>query len=186
VPHDFSQSLNVALQQKLPWLAQERQAGIHPLKLVHGAAAAPEALLSARTRLLLRLPRGRVEAAAALAGCQLALAGHAVELGAPHVRELLPHATLYAYSVAAQGEDEVAFIQAMEAELKAMGIRGRIVCGKRGSRSLDGRTLTTFSLMLHALSPTDSLHVQELGLGDYRLLGCGIFVPHKSAAAVGD
>jgi hypothetical protein len=38
--------------------------------------------------------------------------------------------------------------------------------------------------MLHALSPEQSLRLQQHGLGPQRLLGCGIFVPHKSAAAV--
>jgi hypothetical protein len=42
-----------------------------------------------------------------------------------------------------------------------------------------------FSLMLHGLSVADSLRVQRAGIGPHRLLGCGIFVPHRSAAAVG-
>jgi CRISPR-associated protein Cas6 len=42
-----------------------------------------------------------------------------------------------------------------------------------------------FSLMLHALAPEDSLRMQAAGLGTARHLGCGIFVPHKSAGAVG-
>lgn len=182
VPRDYMPALRAALQQALPWLAQEARAGIHPLKLVHGGAG----LLSPRTRLLLRLPRERVAEAAALAGRTLSVDGHAVELGAPHARELLPHATLYAYAVAAAGEDEVAFMRGIEGELQALGVRTQTVCGKRGARPLDGAMLTTFSLMLHALSPADSLRVQEEGLGPHRLLGCGVFVPHKSAAAVGE
>lgn len=186
VPRDFAQPLHAALQQALPWLAQEARAGIHPLKLVQGSTAGPVGLLSARTRLLLRLPRERVPAAGALAGRTLSVAGHAVELGEPHERELLPHATLYAYAVAAAEEDEVTFMRTMAAELQALGVRTQTVCGKRGSRPHEGRSLTTFSLMLHALSAADSLRVQEEGLGPYRLLGCGVFVPHKSAAAVGE
>lgn len=182
VPPDSAQPLHAALQQVLPWLAGEARAGIHPLKLVHGGGG----LLSPRTRLLLRLPRERVAEAGALAGRTLDVGGHAVALGEPHERELLPHATLYAYAVAAGGEDEVAFMQAMEGELQALGVRTQTVCGKRGGRPLDGGTLTTYSLMLHALSAADSLRVQEQGLGPHRLLGCGVFVPHKSAAAVGE
>ena len=45
--------------------------------------------------------------------------------------------------------------------------------------------MTTFSMMLHALVPEQSLRLQQHGLGPHRLLGCGLFVPHKSAAAVG-
>ncbi len=186
VPRDCMQALHAALQRELPWLAQEARAGIHPLKLVQGSSAGPVSLLSQRTRLLLRLPRARVADASALAGRTLSLGGHTVQLGAPHERELLAHATLYAYAVAAASEDEVAFMQGVTGELQALGVRTHTVCGKRGGRPHEGRTLTTFSLMLHALSQADSLRVQEQGLGPHRLLGCGVFVPHKSAAAVGE
>ena len=186
VPRDYTQALHAALQQELPWLAQEARAGIHPLKLVQGSSLGPVSLLSQRTRLLLRLPRERVADAGALAGRTLSVGGHAVQLGEPHERELLPHATLYAYAVAAAGEDEVAFMQGVAGELQALGVRTHTVCGKRGGRLYEDHTLTTFSLMLHALSRADSLRVQEQGLGPHRLLGCGVFVPHKSAAAVGD
>ena len=75
--------------------------------------------------------------------------------------------------------------QAMETELAALAIAGERVCGKRQSLWVDGLEMTTFSMMLHALVPEQSLRLQEQGLGPYRLLGCGLFVPHKSAAAVG-
>lgn len=185
VPRDYMQALHAALRQELPWLAQESGAGIHPLKLVQGGGG-PVSLLSQRTRLLLRLPRARVADARRLAGRTLLLGQHLVQLGEPHERELLAHATLYAYAVAAAGEDEVAFMQAVAGELQALGVRTHTVCGKRGGRPHEGQTLTTFSLMLNALSRADSLRVQEQGLGPHRQLGCGVFVPHKSAAAVGE
>lgn len=184
LPREHAQALQQALQQALPWLPGEPLAGIHPLKLVSGGEN--QALLAQRTRLLLRLPRARVTAAQTLAGRTIEVGGCSVQLGAPHVRELLPHATLYASAVAAPGADEVAFMQAVAGELQALAVRTQTVCGKRHSRQWQGQTLTTFSLLLHALSLADSLRLQELGLGPHRLLGCGIFVPHKSAAAVGD
>jgi hypothetical protein len=39
--------------------------------------------------------------------------------------------------------------------------------------------------MLHGLATAASLRVLEAGVGRHRRLGCGLFVPHKSAAAVG-
>jgi CRISPR-associated protein Cas6 len=183
LPRDHAQALQQALLQALPWLLEEPQAGVHPVKLVSGSEG--QALLSQRTRLLLRLPRERVAAAQALAGRMIEVGGSTLQLGTPHVRELLPHATLYAHAVAAPGADEGAFMQAVAGELQFLAVRTQTVCGKRHSRQLQGQTLTTFSLMLHALSQPDSLRLQETGLGPHRLLGCGIFVPHKSAAAVG-
>ena len=121
----------------------------------------------------------------ALVGVRLDVAGHALCLGAVHLRALQPLATLYAYRIAASSADESAFMQAMEAELAALAIAGQRVCGKRQSMRVDGREMTTFSMMLHGLAPEQSLRLQQHGLGPHRLLGCGLFVPHKSAAAVG-
>jgi hypothetical protein len=39
--------------------------------------------------------------------------------------------------------------------------------------------------MLSGLNAAQSLRVLRQGVGPHRLLGCGLFVPHKSAAAVG-
>lgn len=184
LPRDHALLLQQALQQALPWLAEDRLAGIHPVKVVCGTEE--QALLSQRTRLLLRLPRQRVEAATELAGRTLALAGCAVRMGVPHLRELLPHATLYSHAIAAPGDDEAFFMQTVAEELQTLAIRSHCVCGKRHGRQVQGQRITTFSLMLHGLSRSDSLRLQEYGLGPHRLLGCGIFVPHKSAAAVGE
>lgn len=184
LPRDSAPALLAALQREMPWLDQEPLAGIHPLKLVPGTDA--EALLSHRTRLLLRLPRERTGAAAELAGRSLQMGEQIATLGLPHLRELLPHRTLYAYAVAAQADDEIAFMQAMNDELQTLQVRSQVICGKRQQRDWPGGALTTFSLMLHGLTQADSLRLQENGLGLHRLLGCGIFVPHKSAAAVGE
>ena len=41
-----------------------------------------------------------------------------------------------------------------------------------------------FSVLLHGVGPELSLRLQERGLGELRLQGCGIMVPYKSIAAV--
>ena len=183
LPRDHAQALLDALAGPLPWLQEDVGAGIHPLKLVSGPESL--ALLSQRTRLILRVHANRLDALTALAGVQLDVSGHALRLGAVHLRTLQPLATLYAYRVAASSADESAFMQAMEAELADLVIAGERVCGKRQSMRVDGLEMTTFSMMLHGLAPVQSLRLQQHGLGPHRLLGCGLFVPHKSAAAVG-
>ncbi len=183
LPRDHSQALQHALADHLPWLRSDVGAGIHPLKLVSGPESL--ALLSQRTRLILRVNANRLAELKALVGVQLDVAGHALRLGAVHLRALQPLATLYAYRIAASSADESAFMQAIEAELAALSIAGERVCGKRQSMRVDGLEMTTFSMMLHGLVPEQSLRLQQHGLGPHRLLGCGLFVPHKSAAAVG-
>ena len=183
LPRDHAQALLSALAEQLPWLRSDAAAGILPLKLVSGPESL--ALLSQRTRLILRVNANRLDELKALCGVQLDVAGHALRVGAVHLRMLQPLATLYAYRVAASSGDESEFMQTMESELAALSIAGERVCGKRQSMRVDGREMTTFSMMLHALAPEQSLRLQQHGLGPHRLLGCGLFVPHKSAAAVG-
>ena len=99
LPRDHAQALADALQAQLPWLRGHPTAGIHGIKLVPGTEA--EGWLSRRARLLLRVPRSHVPALAPLAGCTLGLAEPICALATPRPHELVPHATLYAYFVAA-------------------------------------------------------------------------------------
>ena len=182
LPRDYAQGLSRSLGEHLPWLADDGAAGIHPLKLVHGLQA--QALLSPRTRLLLRVPMRRWPELQTLSGAHLSVMGCSLTLGPPQIRPLLPHATLYAYKVAANSADELAFMSGMQHELALLEIALAPVCGKHQQFSVTGGLLNTFSLMLHGLQPEQSLRLQQRGLGPQRLLGCGIFVPHKSAAPV--
>lgn len=178
---DHAQELMQVLCQRLPWLVTEAQAGIHPIKLVPGSD--PVALLSRRSVLMLRVAIERVPELSFLAGHDLMVADQRLRLGTPHRRELQAHATLYAYKVAADSADEVVFMAQAARELAELGIAGERVCGLHQKLLLTHGVMHAFSLMLHALPPDQSLRVQQTGIGPHRLLGCGLFVPHKSAAA---
>lgn len=182
LPRDHAQVLQQALIARLPWLSKDTVTGIHSLKLVPGNDAT--GLLSRRTRLLLRVDAQRGEELKALMGFDLSVAGHSLRVGVAHWRELSSHGTLYAYKVIAQSADEVEFMATIATELTQLGIKGEQVCGKRQEMNVSGKAHSVFSLMLHQLLPEHSLRLQQQGLGAHRQLGCGIFVPHKSAAAV--
>jgi CRISPR-associated protein Cas6 len=182
LPRDHRQALADALERLLPWLAGHPEAGVHRINVVAGIGS--PALLSQRSRLALRVRREHVGALAALEGALLEVGGHALRLGRPALRELVPHGTLYAHLVTTSDEDELAFQAAIDRELDALDVRGRQICGRRQLVCHDGAELTGFSLMLDGLSPADSMQVLEAGLGRHRRLGCGVFVPHKSAAAL--
>jgi CRISPR-associated protein Cas6 len=182
LPRDHAQALKDALCRAWPWLEAEPLAGVQAIKLVPGLE--PQAMLSGRAKLLLRLSRERANALLKGTAIDLQVAGQALHLGMPHVRELVPHTTLYAYHVAARDSDEVGFMAEVTRALTGLGVGGERVCGKRQQMALASGRVTTFSLMLHGLAPEPSLHLQQHGIGPHRLLGCGIFIPHKSAAAV--
>lgn len=183
LPRDHRRALAEALERRLPWLAEPGQAGVHRVNSVAGIGAT--ALLSLRARLALRVRRERVRDLAPLQGAVLDVGGFKLQVGEVAViRELLPHTTLYAHLVTTADDDELAFLDSIEHELEALGVPCRRICGRRQVIDNDGVPVTGYSLMLDGLSPAGSLRVLESGLGRHRRLGCGLFVPHKSAAAV--
>lgn len=189
LPVDHAYALSQAIQGALPWFAEEPRAGLH---LIHGAGSgggwlrpeAPDALLqvSRRTRLALRLPRSRLDDAAALIGRTLQVAGSPLRVDGLFERPLSRITTLFSRGVVfpAAG-DEPEFLAATERELGALGIRpGNMLCGRTTTITTPGRTHHARSLMLAGLAPEHSLALQQRGLGAERKLGCGLFIPHKS------
>lgn len=181
LPRDYRCALADAIERSLPWLAGLPGAGMHRLNF--SAGDGPDLLLSRRTLLRLRVPRERAGDAAALAGSDLLVGSRRLHVDSPRERELLPHGTLYAHIVAAEDSDEGAFLNAMQAELALLDVACRPICGRR--QIWEGGLVQGFSLMLDGLTIEDSLRVLESGLGAQRRLGCGMFVAHRSAAAVG-
>jgi CRISPR-associated protein Cas6 len=182
LPRDHRQALADELERVLPELANLPGLGVHRINVVAGNDGS--VLLSQRARLALRVRRDQACALAPLEGATLDVGGHALRLGHAVPRELLPHGTLYSHLVTTSDDDEIDFVAAVDRELAAMGVRARAICGRRQVVTHDGLALTGFSLMLDGLSPTDSMQVLEAGLGHHRRLGCGVFVPHRSAAAL--
>ena len=182
LPRDHRRALAAAIEGALPcWPALE-QAGVHRLNV--SAGGGPQALLSNRTRLTLRVPRERASEALALEGAELQVGAASLQVGAPQARELRPYSTLYAHLVAAEeGAEEAEFLDGVAAELSSLGVAGRPICGRL--QVVEAGTLRGYSLMLDGLTPAGALRILEAGVGRHRRWGCGIFVPHKSAVAVG-
>ena len=77
LPRDHRALLAAALAERLPWLGVTQGSGVHRLNVVAGGG--DQVLLSARTRLLLRVPREQAaEAVAALSGAVLRIGDAAV------------------------------------------------------------------------------------------------------------
>ena len=194
IPLDHAHSLSSALLQALPWLADEETAGVH---LIHGAASGngwfrPEdtenALLhlSRRTRMRLRVPKNRLQDAQALSGQTLDIEGHPLEIGKSDVSMLSSLPTLFSRYVVTGAEfDEMQFLEDVARELKAMDIPCRKMLGgiTHTMNFPDGQVFTR-SLMVADLEPEQSVRLQQIGLGEGRTIGCGLFLPHKGITAV--
>lgn len=182
IPADHGWQLYRLLAAHLDWLATEPEAAVHPIR--GSRAVAGVIHLGPRARLMLRLPRTRAEQAFALSGARFDL-GNGVEVGDARLRPLFPHGTLYSQFITTGSPDETGFHQDVTMELQGAGIGCKVVCGRIRRMQAQDTEIVGYSLMLHELSPDDSLRMQATGLGKERKFGCGIFIPHKSAAAVG-
>jgi CRISPR-associated protein Cas6 len=184
IPADHGWPLFRLLAERLAWLETDAIAGVHPIRGARSGSGAAELYVGGRGRLMLRLPRERTHESFALTGTRLGL-GEGIEVGPAQLRTLFAHGTLYSHFVAAGTADEAAFHHAVNADLQQAGIRCKVVLGRMRRAAGAGAEIVGFSVMLHELSPEQSLAMQQTGLGAGRKLGCGIFVPHRSAAAVG-
>jgi CRISPR-associated protein Cas6 len=192
LPVDHAWALSQALQAALPWFMEEPHAGLHT---VHGAASGagwnrPEGgdavlQISRRTRLVLRLPAGRLRDAAVLSGRTLDVSGHPMRVGGLTTRPLVRIASLFSRGVLFEGAaEETAFAAAAAGALRALGIEaGTLLCGRETTLATPRGALATRSLMVTVATPAQSLALQRHGLGEGRKLGCGVFIPHKD---VGD
>ena len=194
LPVDHACALRSAVVKALPWLEEEPGAGIHS---IHGAASGNgwerpgrgtgEMLsLSRRTRLVLRVPVRRGEATSVLCERRLDIDGCEVVTGARQPRPLRPAGTVFArYVVDEEDGDEERFVERVASALEALSVSARkLLCGRSHRIVSAERVLTARSLMVADLGPEESLAIQSSGIGPGRLLGCGLFVPHKDIGPV--
>lgn len=171
------------------WLAATDTVAIAPVRgRVDGNGGL---ILTDESELLMRLAAADLPRVLRLVGGSLAAKGHALEVGQPQIR--LPRATetLIAGLVVFDNVEDTlrerdavrtrstpsAFAAAIRESLAALEISGEAVIGASGHLQVPDRGLPGFAVQLHGLSPEDSLHLQEAGLGDHRKLGCGLFLP---------
>ncbi len=180
LPASYPFALWDELLRCAPQLANSDSVGIIPLRTV---PSDENRLLPRRAKLAIRLPQAQAGIARDLTGSELDIAGNTLRLGACQLRAIQPHSTLHAQLVIGT-DDEVVFLKKIQADLDAMNIRGRLICGKRQTLSDGSHTLTGYSLVIYDLAPSASVHLQSAGLGDGRRYGCGIFIPYKTISGL--
>ena len=142
--------------------------------------------LSQRARLVIRVPRELGDEVTRISNRRLSLGRQQVEVGDSAIRPLSSLGTLYARAISCDREQpEGDFLQQVAAELQATGIEvSRMLCGRCGEIRIGRDRLFTRALLVADLKPGESVRLQQQGVGGDRLLGCGLFVPHKEIDAV--
>lgn len=194
LPLEHMQALSTSLYAVLPWLEEDKFAGVHP---INGAESGngwersndPDELiyLSRRQKMTLRLPKEHLASAEALTGSTINVAGYDIEIGKSTIKKLSDLPTTFCRSIMIDEpmvEDD--FLQWAYDELKTLDITVRkMMAGKeRIIKLANNNERVTRSLMVAELDKEESVRLQQHGLGEGRKLGCGIFMPQKDIKAV--
>ncbi len=186
--NDHIWELSQAITEILPWFADHPNTGIHQ---IHGAESMngwnrpeePDALihLSHRSKMTIRVPGDSVEKALELEGKELTIAGNSLNIKKATVKLLSFYEVQFSRYVMTDADmDDEEFLQKAVAELKKLNIPPRkLLSGKTQSFITPDKEITTRSLLVADLEPMEAIRLQETGIGEGRLLGCGLFVPHK-------
>ena len=196
LPVDHANSLANQLIQQAPWLTECVGAGIHPIHVAGtqngwqrpDAESGEPLILSKRTRLRIRVPLTQVDTLiSSLSGKRLKIDGMPLEITTGRPAGLQTSTTLFArytiYTTKPQNED--AFLQCVIEDCKSIGFQPtKLLCGKSSYLSTTAGILEAKSLLIADVPNEYSIPLLEMGLGDYRLMGCGVLIPHKDTGAV--
>lgn len=190
---DHTIGLHEAITGALPWFNDEPLAGLH---LIHVAGSQngwmrpeePDELihLSHRTRLTLRIPIHRINDARTLTGHILDIAGNSMTIGDSTEKPIMRTDILLSRHVLMKNDhDENEFLHSVAEELGQLSIQfKRLLPGKQLNLRSPQGDIRIRSLMVADINASDSLTLQERGLGDGRQFGCGLFIHHKGIKSV--
>lgn len=190
IPLDNAYALSNAIEDVLPWVADDKHIGIHH---IFGAESGngwlrPEnteneiLFLSRRQKLTIRVALERLPEIQALTGQTLKIDDHELTVGKSTIRKLSDMNIVFARNVVV-GESSISedeFMRACVSQLKDLGISvKKMMCGRERSIQLPDKQLITRGLMIADLEKKDSVKIQEYGIGVGRKWGCGLFLPQK-------
>lgn len=186
LPTDHAYALYGALSQIVPDFHDEtRSVRFAPIT----GRAAPDGRLQITeySCLRVRLADDAVRCVLPLAGKRLAVGDALVRLGVPRLQSLVAAPSLIARLVTFKNADTPErFLATAQVKLADLGVNGKLqlpvhVQGERVGTPVRrvvrvrGVTIPGYSLIVAELSSSDSLLLQESGLGGRTRLGCGFF-----------
>ncbi len=190
LPIDHAWALSQAIIQELPWMREEKFAGIHQIHVAESGNGweRPENVTdetlrpSHRTKLVLRIPKARLKDAETLVGKTISISGYPLTIKKPRKKVLVNSSVIFSrYVLSDKNEDENTFLMRMAAEVES--ITGekvkKMMCGKSYTIKTPEGDLLARHLMIAEQTNDASIKLQQYGLGGGRVMGCGLFLPHK-------
>lgn len=190
LPIDHAWALSQAICRELPWFENEKFAGIHQIHVAESGNGwerpdnCDEQTLrpSHRTKLILRIPKERLNDTEVLIGKTISINGYPLTIKKPRKKPLVHASVVFSRNVlSSKDEDENNFLSRMADEVGS--ITGekvkKMMCGKTYSLRTPDEILLTRHLMIAEQTSDASIKLQQYGLGEGRVMGCGLFLPHK-------
>jgi len=206
LPIDHASALSTAIVSRAPWVESLSGTGIQPIHVAgsqngwerpsaDGQHIDPnsdaELLLSRRTRLRIRIQRDHAARLIdSLSGETLSIEHYPLAINQGEARELTAATTLFSRythfdECDARFADEQEIIDRVINECRTIGFTPtRLMCGLPNSLSHSDGPITTRSVLIANVPPEISLLLQATGIGQKRLIGCGVVIPHKDTTAV--
>jgi len=191
LPYDHAYELSSQILNLVPEIKNDKRNAIQTL---HGPMSGngwvrPDSEnipLSKRAKLIMRINRNQLDDIKNIEGKEITLFGNTLKIGRSKVKSFLVVKDLFCrFVMSDQKLSEDDFLNKIQNELSDLHINIRkALCGRSMVINFGEKTLYTRSLMIADLSKEESLKLQEEGVGDKKLYGCGIFLPHKSIDAV--
>ncbi len=191
LPIDHAYLLSQALLNELPWL-DDVNAGIHDISVADGNGWEQDHesgfyYPSKRSKLSIRIPKEKLDEIGSLVGKTLDLDDYQIHI----VKSLKPklmsdmQIVLAKYVACEKDSSEEDFLQTSYNQLQSLGIQPKkMMAGLERKIQTPNGTIHTRSLMVADLRKSESVKLQEQGIGEHRLLGCGLFVPQKGIESV--
>ena len=139
--------------------------------------------LTDRSKLLIRLPSEKIPFVYSFSGKSLTIGKHKIRLGIPEMNFLQPKSRLRSHIVVIKGYQEPdSFLEAAKRQIEALNIEADIKLISRKDGAIKPKTikvkqtLVGFGIEATNLSKSDSVILQEKGLGGKQKMGCGVFV----------
>ncbi|OQW34294.1 MAG: hypothetical protein A4E19_02200 [Nitrospira sp. SG-bin1] len=173
---DHGYALYAAISRVVPQIHDAKEIGVHPVRGRFDGNG--HLLLSASSRLVLRLPDTQIGPYLKLSGKGLEIDGQRVRVGVPQTRRLRPAAALYARLATIKGFMEPGeFLDAAKRQIETMGATATLELGERRTFRVKDKQVVGFEMVATGLDAESSIKLQEIGIGGRRRMGCGVFVP---------
>jgi len=185
LPADHGYALLSAIAKYVPNIKEHHDIGI--LTTAGFGDREGKILLTEHSHFRLRVPVTKIPMVYSLAGKELRLGVHKVQLGIPTIHTLKPRSHLRSRLVVIKGyEEPTSFLSAAQRQLEALEIQGELLIpsdrhGQPARKTIKIKRFTVvgFTVEVRGLSEEDSLKLQVCGLGGKRHMGCGVFIPVK-------